>query len=814
MLRLSISLFILLFFIQFSVYSQQKLIVHGYIFSEQNEPIEFANIAVKNNAEGTVSDSLGHFSFSTNKPLPIAIQFSCLGYIPQTINLTQINQVTQPIRITLTKGDEQIEEVNIMGQSQQDEFITRIDPNLTNRVPDASGGGIESVIKTQIGVTSNNELSSTYRVRGGNFDENLVYVNDIEIYRPFLVRAGQQEGLSFTNPDMVSSIEFSPGGFNASYGDKMSSTLNIKYKHPNEYSGSVKTSLLGGSAHLEGISKNKKLTHVTGIRYKTNQYLLGSLDTKGDYLPRFLDVQTYLTYQFNEKWSSELIAYLSQNDYIFEPTNRETSFGTMTDVKKLTIYFEGNEKDKFQTGFGALAINFAPSSNHALKLITSAFKTYEEESFDILGEYWIQDVMPKDEGGSNTTDSLADIAIGGFLQHARNELVGNVFNGSIQGIHQLSNHTFSWKQKIQHEYFKDDINEWELRDSADFSIPYSGSAITLSSAYNANLKLRSTRLSGYVMDQFSIYPQKGKFTFNLGLRYNYWDFNSEFLFSPRFNLTYIPEWEKEVHFRFATGYYYQSPFYKELRTEEGILNSDIQAQRSIHYVAGSDIYFLALGRTFKFTTEAYYKSLYNLISYQIDNVRIRYSGLNDADGYSTGIDFKINGEFVDGVESWASLGIMQTEENLYNDFYITTDSENNEQIIHPGFIPRPADQRVNFALFFQDYLPNNPTFKVNMNLLFGTGLPFGPPKSKRYKANYRMPPYRRVDIGFVKDLTNTKINQNNLFKELSIGIDIFNLFNISNTISYYWVTDVNNQQFAIPNYLTTRLINFNLKASF
>ncbi|MBN2165227.1 MAG: TonB-dependent receptor [Marinilabiliaceae bacterium] len=814
MSRLSIIYLFLIFFGIKNTTAQKKLVVHGYIYSEKQLPIEFVNIAIRNSSEGTISDENGHFSIPTNKSLPLTIQISCVGYQNKEIELTRINEITQPLRIVLNERDEQISDINIVGKSNHDQSLTRIDPNLIAIIPDASGGGIEGAIKTQIGVSSNNELSSTYRVRGGNFDENMVYVNNIEIYRPFLVRSGQQEGLSFTNPNLVGSIEFSPGGYNASYGDKMSSVLNIKYKRPTQFAGSINASLLGGSAHIEGITKNKKTTAIAGIRYKTNKYLVGTMDTKGDYNPNFIDFQTYLTHQLNNNLSTELMAYFSQNEYNFKPTDRETTFGTFTEVKQLKIYFEGNEKDLFQTGFIAGALSYSNNTNNSYKLIISGFRTFEEEAYDILSQYWIHDLDPVSGGTINPTDPKSNIAVGSFLQHARNDLLGQVYNASIQGVHQFERHTFSWQQKMQIEKFDDYINEWEYRDSADFNIPYNGQIIDLAYVLNTTIASQSTRLSGYIMDLYTINNDYGTFIINGGLRYNYWDYNSELLISPRLSIVYNPKWEKDVHFRLASGFYYQSPFYKELRTTKGILNKNIKAQQSIHFVAGMDIYFKTWNRPFKFTSEAYYKTLSKLISYQIDNVRIRYSGINDAKGYATGIDLKINGEFVDGVESWASLGIMKTEEDITNDFYLSKDENGNTTTHYPGYIPRPADQRLNFALFFQDYLPNNPTFKVNLNLLFSTGLPIGPPNSERYQAIFRTPPYRRVDIGFVKDLTKTVINTGNLFNELSIGVDIFNLFNISNTISYYWVTDVNNRQYAVPNYLTLRRLNFNIKAKF
>lgn len=796
-----------------TVLSQTKIQITGIVKSTEGNVLEFVNVSIKQSTAGTVTNQQGRFVLEVRTQFPFTLVFSSIGYEGKEVNVLSPAQVITPLEISLLPKTEMIGDVQVKGNFMRDQSMTRIDPNLSSRVPDATGGSVEGLLKTQIGVASNNELSSQYRVRGGNYDENLVYVNDIEIYRPFLVRSGQQEGLSFANPDMVSSLLFSPGGFNASYGDKMSSVLDIKYKKPSERGGSAQASFLGASLHFEDITSNRKFSHISGVRYKTNRYLLGSLDTKGDYSPTFFDVQSYLTYALSPRWEVNGLGYFSQNDYRFVPTNRETRFGTISEVKQLMVYFEGQEEDRFMTGFGALALSHLRETS-SYKLTLSGFRTYEEETYDILGEYWLQELDPIDGKPMDNSAPITGIGVGGYLQHARNELLGSVMNAALKGTHRFDRHQISWEAKLQTERFTDYINEWERIDSAGYSIPYTGSSVKLANAYNADLKVNSARVAFYAMDSYSTTLGQSDVTINYGMRLNYWDFNRELLWSPRANLLVKPNWEKDVQLRFATGIYYQSPFYKELRTDSGELNPDIKAQKSIHVMAGGDWFFTAWGRPFKFTSEAYYKHLDRLVSYQVDNVRIRYSGQNDAKGYATGIDFKVNGEFVEGVESWVSLGFMKTMEDIVGDSYNKKLEDGSFQTIEPGYIPRPSDQRVNFALFLQDYLPNNPSFKVHFNLIFGTGLPFGPPKSERYQAVFRTPPYRRADIGFSKDLINKKAEANRFFNNFWIGLEVFNLFDISNTISYYWVTDVDSRQYAVPNYLTSRRLSLHVRMDF
>lgn len=804
---IAISLFIT------ETYSQNKNIkISGLITDIKHQPIAFATVVVAGTNDGGISDDEGLFEFHTHSHPPFTLQISSVGFTTKELEIKSQRDLSN-LKVVLELKTEDLETIDVQGEIK-DQSFSKIDHKLINRLPDAGGGNIEGLIKSQMGVSSNNELSSQYRVRGGNYDENLIYVNDIEIYRPFLIRSGQQEGLSFVNPNLISSLKFSPGGFEAQYGDKMSSVLDVRYKQPKALAGSFTASLLGASAHVEGSTKDQKLNVVAGVRYKTNRYLLGTLDVTGDYNPTFFDGQTFVTYSFNDKFKMEGLGYYATNKYDFIPVDRNTVFGTINEAKSLRIYFEGQEQDLFKTGLGALSFKFMPNVNNQYKLTAMGYRTYEEETYDIVGQYWLQELESLDGTTASIQDPVEGVGVGTNIEHARNDLLGTVQNMAIQGKHQINNHLLSWEAKYQNERFKDRINEWEMRDSADYSLPYyDDSELTLLYSLNASLSTNTNRITTYLQDEFKLDVGSGVLIINAGIRASYWDFNDEFLLSPRVNLLYHPAIASNTRYRFATGIYYQSPLYREIRTLEGELNPDIKSQKSLQFVLGYDKLFEVDGRPFKFTSEAYYKHLTDINPYHIDNVRIRYLGKNNAEGYATGIDFKVNGEFVEGIESWANLSIMKTEEDILDDFYTETDDDGNTTTVYPGYIPRPSDQRVNFSIFFQDYLPNNPTFSVNLNVLFGTGLPFGPPQSERYKAVHRMPSYRRIDIGFAKDLMNIykKHFKNQAIKNASLSLEIFNLFDISNTISYTWVNDVSGRQYAVPNYLTSR--RFNLKLS-
>ncbi len=787
--------------------TNQPLLVTGRITAADGEPIIHAHITTPIAGLGAVSKADGTFEFTYSGDLPLTIGVSAIGYQRKELVIQSLLQ--QALEIQLTEDQRTLQQVEVIGNRITNHHSQRIDPIHVRALPSAAGPGIEGLVRSQMGVASNNELSSQYRVRGGNFDENLVYVNGQEVYRPFLMHSGQQEGLSFVNPDMVEEVEFSAGGFSASYGDKMSSVLDITYKKPQRTAGSLSAGMLGANGHLEGAAFDKRLTWITGARYKTNRYLLGTLDEKGDYRPNFTDVQAYLTYQLSPLLSFELLGYYSLNSYEFEPQDRETTFGTISEIKRLKIYFDGKEADRFQTGYASFSSNFRVTDRQHYKLTFTGFRTFEEESYDIAGAYWLQEV---DDPFSEGEDSGTQIGVGEYLQHARNDLLGVVNAIDLEGKHQSFIGETSWGVQYRHEAFKDNIHEWELIDSAGYSIPYRGENIELAYLKRANHELSNHRLSGYLKNQFSYHLPKGHLLVDAGIRASHYSYNKETTFSPRLLLSYLPSGDKNYRIRLSGGFYYQPPFFKEMRRPDGTLNQGIRAQKSIHLVSGYDLYFQKMDRPFKFTAELYYKAMDQLIPYQVDNVRIVYSGENEAKGYAAGIDFKINGELVPGDESWVTLSLMKTEENLSGDQWI-----NPEQSGEPGYIPRPSDQRVNFSVFFQDHLPKYPDFKAHLSFLYGSGLPFGPPRSERYLATNRMPAYRRVDIGFSYDLLRSSSSQNrNILdlKNLWLGVEIFNLPNINNTISYYWVSDIFNRQYAVPNYLTSRRINVKLTARF
>ncbi len=793
----------------------------GIISDEYSAPIEGVNISIMGKQIGTSTNLEGKYELNLPANRSFIINYTFIGY--KTINIRVPMLKIGQIYILDQNMEPQSfikNEIIVEDKQNRKKTLTRIKPKHATIIPNSSGG-VEALIKTLPGVSSANELSSQYSVRGGNFDENLVYIDNIEIYRPFLIRSGQQEGLSFINPDLVGNIIFSAGGFDAKYGDKMSSVLDIKYKKPNKFKASLNTSLLGGSAHFEGISKNNKLSFMTGIRRKSTQYILNSLDTDADYKPVFIDFQSYLKYKINNKWDVSFLANISSNTYNMIPENRDTEFGTLNEALKLTIFFDGQEIDKYKTYFGALKSSHILNDKIKLDFISSAFRTIEEEKFDIMGQYWLYQ-LDNSLGSDNFGDVKYDRGVGTYINHARNSLNATVINFQHNGFFSNNTSEIIWGFKLQKENISDKISEWNVIDSAGYNIPHTPDSVgysnpliqpslivSVNDLLKTNINLDSYRNSGYLQYSLDI----AKFSITSGFRYNYWSFNEELLLSPRLSLSYMPNWEKDVIFKLATGVYYQPAFYKELRDFTGRINWDIKAQKSTHYIFGADYLFYAWNRPFKLVSELYYKNLKNLIPYKIDNVRIRYLSDEISNGYAAGIDLKVNGEFVPGIESWGSLSIMKTEEDINGDSYLDI----NGSVIEPGYIPRPTDQRINFSLFFQDYLPKNPSYKMHLNLVYGSGLIFGPPKSEKFQDILRIPPYRRVDIGFSKELirkdkVSSKFLKN--FDSVWISLEIFNLLQINNTVSYLWVTDIAGRQYAVPNYLTSRQLNAKLIFSF
>jgi len=811
--RFLLTLFSILYFLGFS----QS--ISGTITDEENNTLPAVNIAVLNTSIGATSLNDGSYNMEVPANKSMVVAYSFIGYEIEKIRLPMLKRgQNYTLNIQLKAKNTLLNDVIVKDKKSRKESLNRIKTKHVKILP-GSQGGVEAILKTLPGVSSANELSSQYSVRGGNFDENLVYVNGIEVYRPFLIRAGQQEGLSFVNTDMVSSILFSAGGFEAKYGDKMSSVLDITYKRPRENAASLQLSMLGGSAHFEGASKNGRFSYLVGARHKTNEYVLNAMDTKADYIPKFSDLQTFINYELNTNWQISFLGNISKNEYTMIPENRDTEFGTLNEALKLTIFFEGKEVDKYETYFGALSTTYQPSTHLNLQFTTSAFQTFEQENFDILGEYWLYQL--ENNLGSDDFGNIAfDRGVGKYINHARNSLNARVMNFSHKGNYNNEDLKVDWGFRAQKEEIEDKISEWNLIDSAFFNYPHPNDniggetdpnqQIVMSELLKTQINLSSYRNSGYM--QFS--KDINNITINAGTRGSYWTYNEELLLSPRATIAYAPLWEKDIVFRAASGIYYQSPFYKELRTPEGTLNSNIKAQKSTHYVMGADYLFYSWGRPFKWITEVYYKNLENLIPYKVDNVRIQYLANDLSNGYAKGIDMKINGEFVSGVESWASLSVMKTEEDIVGDYITNADGSTSEA----GFIPRPTDQRVNFSMFFQDYIPGNPNYKMHLNMVYGTGLSFGPPNSEKHQDVLRIPDYRRVDIGFsavLKDENKkSRIKWLNAFESIWVSAEVFNLLDINNTVSYLWVADVSGRQYAVPNYLTARQLNAKLILSF
>ncbi|MBT3612327.1 MAG: TonB-dependent receptor [Flavobacteriales bacterium] len=807
-------LFIL--FLLFSIlgYSQT---ISGLITDEEDNILPAVNISVLGKNIGVISETDGLYSLTIPANRSVVIGYSFIGYHIEKIRIPMLKKgQTYTLNIQLKSVSILLGDVIVTDQKSRKESFSRIKPKHVSVLP-GNSGGIEAILKTLPGVSSANELSSQYSVRGGNFDENLVYVNGIEVYRPFLVRSGQQEGLSFVNTDMVGSILFSAGGFAAKYGDKMSSVLDITYKRPKETAASLQLSMLGGSGYIEGA--NGRLSYLIGARHKTSKYLFNAMDTKADYTPKFSDLQAFINYELNTNWQISFLGNISKNEYTMVPKNRDTDFGTINEALKLRIYFEGQEVDKYETYFGALSTTYQPSIELNLQFTTSAFQTFEQESFDILGEYWLYQLennLDSDEFG----DVAFDRGVGKYINHARNSLSARVLNFLHRGNYNKNAMKVDWGFRIQKEEIEDKISEWNLIDSAFFNFPHPNDSIGLPSNPNqqivmskllkTQINLSSYRNSGYMQVSKDI----GNLTLNAGTRGGYWTYNEELLLSPRTSLSYAPIWEKDVVFRAATGIYYQSPFYRELRTPEGTLNHNIKAQKSTHYVLGTDYLFYKWGRPFKWITEVYYKNLENLIPYKVDNVHIQYLANDLSNGYATGIDIKLNGEFVPGVESWASLSVMKTAEDIVGD----TKIDANGNTVEAGYIARPTDQRVNFSMFFQDYIPGKPKYKMHLNLIYGTGLPFGPPNGEKHQDILRIPNYRRVDIGFSAVLKaadkKSKLEWLNTFNSVWLSAEVFNLLDINNTISYLWVADVSGREYAVPNYLTARQLNAKLIFTF
>lgn len=779
--------------------------ISGHVRDAEGYPIELVNVSVKGTVIGTATNEKGYYSLSVNKGDSVTLVFSCLGYNKAERIIPELSQ-DMSLHVKMSYMSFGLEEVTVTSHRIRTDMMESLDASKIRRLPDPSGGSIESLVVTYAGVSQSNELSSQYSVRGGSYDENIVYVNGLEVFRPFLIRSGQQEGLSFINPEMTENVQFSAGGFEARYGDKMSSVLDITYKKPEGFEGSVSASMLGASAYVG--SSSGKFTQITGLRYKTNRSLLGTMDTDAEYNPNYTDLQTYITYRLTPKLEADFLGNLSVNNYNFTPHTRETLYGTVQNPRLFRVHFEGKERDRFQTLFGALTLKYTQSENIQYGVQASAFNSREEESYDITGSY----SQNSAEAGASTEEIASPLDVASYHEHARNKLHSNVANIGFFGNARINaSNTLKFGVNAQYEHIMDRISEWESRDSSGYSLPQNGSTVNVISNLFSDNELESWRYSGYVQDVFKFRTEKGIFTVIGGLRGSYWDYNKEFIISPRLSVAFIPVANQHLILRFATGFYYQPPFYKELRITEQdeygnniiALNNKLKSQRSTHFILGGDYTFRAAGRNFKFTSELYYKKLDHVNPYTVDNVKIRYYGENCAKGYAMGVDMKLFGEFVPGADSWLSVSLMRSKQTI------------NETLK----VPMPNDQQYNISLYFQDYFPGNKRAMVNLKGILSGGLPVTIPNKGWESYKRRTPPYRRVDIGFSYQIAGGKdaimdrpFFRN--FKNIWLGFDVFNLFDIGNTNSYYWITDVYNEQYAVPNYLTGRQLNFRLSVDF
>ena len=768
----------------------QTFTLKGRVIDENNNPVELASVSCLSQGKATVTSLKGEYKMILRSADSVVVKFSMLGYRTKT-RILRHPKGPQTLQVVLLSDSRTLGEVNVMGQKIQSGQTQELSTRQLKQMPSATGNAVEELIQSQAGVSTHSELSSQYNVRGGSFDENSVYINNIEVSRPFLIRSGQQEGLSVINPDMVDRIGFSTGGFAAKYGDKMSSALDIIYRRPKRFEASLDASLLGASAYV-GFS-NKKLAWANGIRYKTNRYLLGSLETNGEYKPNFLDYQTYLNYRPNSRWSVDFIGNISDNHYNFTPHDRETRFGTLENVKSFRVYFDGQEKDLFRTYFGSLGITRHLGDSTSVTLMGSAFSTNEQEKYDIQGQYWL-----------TQTETSENLGVGTYFQHARNYLKAHVESIKLMARHTTKQHDVEGGVTYKMEHIKENSAEYEMRDSAGYSIPHTGKDLNMIYSLRARNELNANRLEVYLQDTWRFRSggdddsTQTLYTLNYGLRFAHWNFNRETILSPRVSLSIIPAFNQNLSFRLATGLYYQSPFFKELRdttTRNSVtyatLNRKIKSQRSLHLIAGLDYRFSMKQRPFKFTTEIYYKILGNIVPYSVNNVKVTYYGDNVASGHAAGIDMKLFGEFVPGTDSWLSLSFMNTRMKLNG---LST--------------PLPTDQRYALNLYFTDYFPGTNRWLMNLKLAYADGLPFSAPHRELERNNFRAPAYRRADIGMsYRLLNNEDRHSKSIFKNIWIGVDCLNLLGINNVNSYYWITDVTNQQFAVPNYLTGRQIN-------
>ena len=774
--------------------SAQSFTLTGKVIDENNDPVEFASVSCAKQGKMTMTALNGTYSLQLQSADSVEIRFSMIGYKTK-VRVLRRPRGKQTMQVVLHSSDNALSEVTITGKRIETGQTQELSKEHIKNMPSTTGNAVEEMIQSQAGVSTHSELSSQYNVRGGSFDENSVYINNVEIFRPFLVRSGQQEGISVINPDMVEKIGFSTGGYEARYGDKMSSALNIEYRRPKRFEASATASMLGASAFV-GMS-NKKFSWSNGLRYKTTKYLLGSMDTKGEYQPTFIDYQTYLPYSPNKRWDIKFLGNISDNHYNFTPEDRETNFGTMENVKAFKVYFDGHEKDVFRTFFGSLGITRKFGENTSLSLIASAFNTREQEKYDIQGQYWL-----------TQTETSENLGVGTYFQHTRNYLKAHVESAKLLFKTKQKKHDIEAAFTYKWEHINENSVEYEMRDSSKYSIPHTGKDLYMIYSMRAKNTLTANRIEAYAQDTYRFTGSAGKtlYTLNYGVRLAYWSFTKETILSPRLSLGIIPAFNDNITMRFATGLYYQAPFFKEIRdttTVNGItyasLNRKAKSQRSIHFIAGFDYRFKMNNRPFKFTAEAYYKALGNLVPYSVNNVKVVYYGDNMCSGHAAGLDLKLFGEFVPGTDSWVSLSLMNTSMKL-----------------NGKSIPLPTDQRYAVNMFFTDYFPGTTRWKMSLKLALADGLPFSAPHRELESNVFRAPAYKRADIGLNYRIidNNDRHNKRNPIRNLWVGAECLNLLGINNVNSYYWITDVTGQQYAVPNYLTGRQINVKVSVDF
>jgi len=794
--------------------------VKGVLLDENQFPIEGATVKV--GAKGVTTNENGFYQLLIPARQRVTIVFSHVSFKNSNVVIELQPNEDFELNAVLRFNVEEFGAVVVSaGDRKRVEGITSIEPTMLRKIPGANAG-VENILRTLAGVNSNNELSTQYAVRGGNFDENLVYVNEIEVYRPFLIRSGQQEGLSFTNSDMVQNVDFSAGGFQAKYGDKMSSVLDITYRRPTKFGAAAEASFLGGALTLEGISKNQKWAGIIGARYRDNSLLVNSQETQTNFTPAFADVQAYLTYHHNAKWQWSFLGNISSNRYQYQPLTRQTNFGTIDEPRALLVFYQGQEDDRYKTYFGAIKANFNASENTKYKFIASAYHTLEQEYFDIQAAYFICEV-DGNLGSENFGEVIFNRGIGSQLVHGRNDLDALIFNKEMKGFHTVKSHQLEWGVKYTHESVRDRVVEWEIIDSAGFHInnpildlpnndqpynPYVGPLVPFQNVRATNF-VEVNRFSGYAQWSHRTLWRRHEMYFNAGVRAHQWQVTGasepgkvQRVVSPRFQMAIKPDWKKDFVYRIAGGSYDQPPFYREMRDSTGVVRPNVKAQRSIHFTLAQEHVFKMWDRSFKWVSEVYYKSMSDVNPYTLENVRIRYRATNNATAYAQGLDMRVNGEFVPGIESWVSFGYMKTEENIDN----------------KGYIARPTDQRLKFAILFQDYMPNIPGLKVYLNLVYQTGVPGGSPSyADPYDFQLRLRDYRRADAGFFYVLTEANAQRKEThwlknFDDLSIGFEIYNMFDNQNAITNTWVRDVSTRsQFAIPNFMTTRVFNLKLQ---